>query len=84
MGDEITDDHLILVFKKYPSFLRAKVVRGRLDGKCKGYGFVSFSNKDDYISAFKEMNGRYIGKKPIVLKVSKWKDKINKKIKKNK
>lgn len=30
------------------------------------------------------MNGRYIGKKPIVLKVSKWKEKINKKIKKNK
>lgn len=29
------------------------------------------------------MNGRYIGKKPIVLKVSKWKDK-QKKIHKNK
>jgi len=75
LGDEITDDHLNMAFKKYPSFSKGKVVRGKMNGQCKGYGFLSFKNSKDYIQAFKEMNGKYIGKKPIVLKVSKWKDK---------
>ena len=79
LGDEITDYHLEVVFNKYPSFLKAKVVRGRMNSRTKGYGFISFKDSRDYIKAFKEMNGRYIGKKPIVLKVSDWKKRIIKK-----
>lgn len=44
LGDEITDDHLIIVFKKYPSFKKAKVINEKVTGKNKGYGFVSFGD----------------------------------------
>lgn len=70
LGDEITDDHLIVAFRKYPSFLKAKVVRQLKTGKSKGYGFVSIGSEGDYIRAMSEMNGKYVGKKPITLKKS--------------
>lgn len=76
LGQEITENHLMIAFKKYPSFLRAKVVKNNINGKNRGYGFISFKDPDDYLKAMKEMNGKYIGKRPIVLKKSKWKDKI--------
>lgn len=37
----------------------------------KGYGFISFEAADDYLKAFKEMNGKIIGTKPITLKRAK-------------
>ena len=70
LGDEITDDHLIIAFRKYPSFLKAKVIKQQYTGKSKGYGFVSLGNVNDYIKAMTEMEGKYIGKKPINLKPS--------------
>ncbi len=84
IGDEVTDDHLIIAFRKYPSFIKAKVVKERYNGKPRGYGFVSFKKAQDFVRAMKEMNGKYIGKKPVMLKKSEWKKRINKKIKKNK
>ena len=75
LGDEITENHLLAVFSKFPSFLKARVVRGNVTGKCKGYGFVSYSDPNDYLRAMKELNGKYIGKKPVVLKKSDWKKK---------
>lgn len=33
---------LAAAFKKYTSFAKAKVIREKLNGKSKGYGFVSF------------------------------------------
>ena len=44
MGDEITDDHLVIVFRKYASFKKAKVIKEKVSGKNKGYGFVSFGD----------------------------------------
>lgn len=45
------------VFSKYPSFAKAKVVRTKRTMKTKGYGFVSFLDVNDFIAAFKDMNG---------------------------
>ena len=75
LGKEVTDDHLIIVFKKYNSFLKAKVVKD-FKGGSKGYGFVSFKEARDFIKAMKEVQGRYIGRKPVMLKKSEWKKRI--------
>lgn len=77
LGNEVTDDHLARAFKKYPSFLRARVVRDNKTGKARGYGFVSIGNADDYIRAMKEMNGVYLGKRPLRLTKSNWKNRYN-------
>uniref|UniRef100_A0A672SVH9 RNA-binding protein 42 n=1 Tax=Sinocyclocheilus grahami TaxID=75366 RepID=A0A672SVH9_SINGR len=64
LGNEVNDDILARAFSRYPSFLKAKV----------GYGFVSFKDPNDYVRAMREMNGRYVGSRPIKLRKSSWKD----------
>ncbi|KAL7099031.1 hypothetical protein ACP275_09G056600 [Erythranthe tilingii] len=73
LRNEVNDDILSKAFSKYPFFNRAKVVREKHLGKTKGYGFVSFSNQADLVATLKEMNGKYVGNRPIQLKKSDWK-----------
>ncbi|XP_033217953.1 RNA-binding protein 42 [Belonocnema kinseyi] len=73
LGNDVTDEMLIRVFGKYPSFQKAKVVRDKRTNKTKGFGFVSFKDPQDFIKAMKEMNGRYVGSRPIKLRKSSWK-----------
>ena len=72
MGNEVTDDVLANAFKRYGSFAKARVVRDKKTLKSKGFGFISVLNVDDYIRAMKEMQGRYIGNRPVTLKRSDW------------
>ncbi len=72
MGNEVNDETLANAFKKYASFCRAKVVRDKKTLKSKGFGFVSLTNVDDYIKAMREMQGKYVGNRPITLKKSEW------------
>jgi RNA recognition motif-containing protein len=74
LGNEVNDDHLKNAFAKYPSFQRAKVIRDKVSGKTKGYGFVSFSDPRDYVKALREMNGKYIGNRPVKLRKGRWQD----------
>ena len=73
LGNEVNDQVLANAFIKYPSFTKAKVIRNKLTGKTKGYGFVSVMDVNDYIKNY-EMNGKYVGNRPIKLKRSTWKD----------
>eukprot|EP01012_Entosiphon_sulcatum_P042134 TRINITY_DN56075_c0_g1_i1.p1 TRINITY_DN56075_c0_g1~~TRINITY_DN56075_c0_g1_i1.p1 ORF type:complete len:196 (-),score=46.28 TRINITY_DN56075_c0_g1_i1:43-630(-) len=74
LGNDVNADVLGKAFSKYPSFNKAKVVRDKRSMKTKGFGFVSFAESRDMITALKEMNGKYVGNRPVVLKASKWKD----------
>jgi hypothetical protein len=65
IGNEVNDEILKSAFSKYPSFQRSKVVRDPKSLKTKGYGFVSFSDARDYVKALREMNGKYIGNRPV-------------------
>lgn len=58
LGNDVTDEMLVRVFGKYPSFQKAKVVRDKRTNKTKGFGFVSFKDPQDFIKAMKEMNGK--------------------------
>ena len=75
LGNECNETILGAAFKKYPSFSMCKVVRDKKTMKSKGFGFVSLLDVDDYARAMKEMNGKYVGNRPIMLKPSKWVDK---------
>ena len=74
LGNEVNDQVLANAFIKYPSFAKAKVIRNKTTGKTKGYGFVSVTDVNDYIKIMREMNGKYVGNRPIRLKRSTWKD----------
>lgn len=71
LSGEVTTENVHRAFQKYKSLSKAKVVKDKISEKCAGYGFVSFSDPDDYFKAFKEMDGKYIGNHPVQLKRAK-------------
>lgn len=60
LGNDVTDELLTRTFNKYPSFIRARVVRDKRTNKSKGYGFISFKDPADFTKAMKEMNGKLL------------------------
>lgn len=93
LAGETTDESLLKAFSRWKSVQKAKVVRDKRTTKSKGFGFVSFSDPEDFFQAAKEMNGKYIQSHPVVVhkakteikptvlkddrKGGKWKDKKN-------
>lgn len=74
LGNDVTDEVLTRVFGRYPSFQKAKVIRDKRTNKTKGYGFVSFKDPNDFVRAIRELDGRYVGSRPIKLRKSNWKN----------
>ncbi|KAG2381938.1 hypothetical protein C9374_005730 [Naegleria lovaniensis] len=74
LGNEVTDQMLEKFFSHYPSFSKAMVIRDKRTNRTKGYGFISFLDCNDYVHALENLNGKYLGNRPLVLKPSKWKD----------
>ncbi|KAL4895381.1 hypothetical protein BDV59DRAFT_200036 [Aspergillus ambiguus] len=68
LAGEVTDDSLLKAFTKYSSVQKARVIRDKRTQKSKGFGFVSFSDGDDYFKAAREMQGKYIGSHPVQLR----------------
>lgn len=67
LGPDANDALLLSAFSKYSLMSKARVPIGK-DGKNNGYGFVAFADSKDYLAAFKEMNGKFVGQRPIMLK----------------
>ncbi|KAI5291133.1 hypothetical protein KEM54_006201 [Ascosphaera aggregata] len=68
LAGEVTDESLFKAFSQYASTSKARVIRDKRTEKSKGYGFVSFADGDDYFKAAREMQGKYIGSHPVLLK----------------
>ncbi|POR31273.1 Putative RNA-binding protein [Tolypocladium paradoxum] len=68
LAGETTDESLLKAFSRWKSVQKARVVRDKRSTKSRGYGFVSFSDADDFFQAAKEMNGKYIQSHPVVVK----------------
>lgn len=68
LAGEVTDESLLKAFAKYPSVQKARVVRDKRTTKSKGFGFVSLANTDEFFQAAKEMQGKYIGSHPVLVK----------------
>ncbi|KXJ86121.1 hypothetical protein Micbo1qcDRAFT_168704 [Microdochium bolleyi] len=65
LAGETTDESLHKAFSRWKSLQKARVIRDKVTSKSKGYGFVSFSDPDDFFQAAKEMNGKYIQSHPV-------------------
>ncbi|KAL6530111.1 RNA-binding protein 42 [Orobanche minor] len=48
--------------------MMARVARDKRTAKTKGCGFVSFLDRGDLAVAIKDMNGKYVGYRPIKLR----------------
>ncbi|CAK5275536.1 unnamed protein product, partial [Mycena citricolor] len=56
LSNDVSDDVLSNAFNKYPSFQKGRVIRDRLSQKAK-YGFIAFSDPEDFLKAWREMDG---------------------------
>ncbi|KAK2629187.1 hypothetical protein QTJ16_000007 [Diplocarpon rosae] len=70
LAGEVTDESLHKAFSKWASVQKARVIRDKRTTKSKGYGFVSFSDGDDFFQAARDMQGKYIGSHPVLLRRS--------------
>jgi len=70
LAGEVTDDSLHKAFSRWPSVQKARVIRDKRTTKSKGYGFVSFSDGDEFFQAARDMQGKYIGSHPVLLRRS--------------
>jgi hypothetical protein len=70
LAGEVTDESLLKAFSKYTSVQKARVVRDKRTTKSKGFGFISFSDGEDYFQAARDMQGKYIGSHPVLLRKS--------------
>lgn len=71
IGPDVDEELLIETFIKYPSLSKVKVPMDEKLKTNKGYAFISFADPNDYLKCFKEMNGKYVGLKPITLERAK-------------
>ncbi|WWC71371.1 uncharacterized protein I206_105326 [Kwoniella pini CBS 10737] len=71
VSNDVNERTLDEAFGKYESYCKCKVVRDRLSLKAK-YGFIAFKDPEDFLKAWKEMDGKYVGNRPI--RLSKIKD----------
>jgi RNA recognition motif-containing protein len=69
---EVTDALLKRTFEHYKSLTHVRIVRDTRTGKNKGYGFISFTDWEEGQRALKEMNGKYCGVRPMMLRKSDW------------
>ncbi|KAH8915846.1 RNA-binding domain-containing protein, partial [Atractiella rhizophila] len=70
LANDVSDDLLRNAFgaQRYPSFVKAKVVRDKSTNKSRGFGFVSYTDPEDFMKAWKEMDGKYVGSRPVKIK----------------
>lgn len=68
LGADVSDSVISASFGKYPSLSYVKVPVDPKTRENKGFGFVAFASSQDYLKAFKEMNGKYVGLRPVQLK----------------
>lgn len=64
---QATDDDLRAAFEPFGQVVSAKVIMDRETGRSKGFGFVEMDSDDAAQTAIKEMNGKEISGRPIVV-----------------
>lgn len=84
LAKDLKDHDLAHHFSKYPSFVMARIMYNKSDGKSRGYGFVSVLDPKDCANAIREMNQSWLGSRPIQVKRSDWKDREWKEVQKKK
>ncbi|KAL6652754.1 hypothetical protein ACP70R_011679 [Stipagrostis hirtigluma subsp. patula] len=64
------DDGLISLFSQFGDIVMAKVIKDRVSGHSKGYGFVKYSNVSQANEAIAAMNGYHLEGRVIAVRVA--------------
>ncbi|KPA86638.1 putative polyadenylate-binding protein 1 [Leptomonas pyrrhocoris] len=70
---EFTDADLLELFKEYGNVKSCRVMVSE-NGASRGFGFVSFTDADEANAALREMNGRMLNGKPLIVNIAQRRD----------
>jgi len=73
LSDEIDDDRLRQEFAAYGTITSCKLMRDER-GNSRGFGFVCFTQPEEATEAVTELNGRFVGSKPIYVALAQRKE----------
>jgi RNA recognition motif-containing protein len=62
---ETTEDDLKNAFSEYGEVASASIIKDRMTGRSKGFGFVEMPSDEDAKKAIDGMNGKEIGGRPL-------------------
>ena len=71
LGTETRDDHLQKIFKEYSTVTSVKVILDATKEKCKGFGFVAFTDPFEMLRALREKNSKLCGNRPMQISKAK-------------
>nr|GMD00574.1 branchpoint-bridging protein-like [Ipomoea batatas] len=66
----LDDDGLINLFSPFGTIVMAKVIKDRVTGQSKGYGFVKYDDVQQANSAIASMNGHHLDGRTIAVRVA--------------
>src|ERR1700729_55356 len=64
----MTSEELGRIFGEHGNVVSAKVITERETGRSRGFGFVEFDNPTSGANAIRELNGKNIGGRPLVVR----------------
>ena len=64
----LTSEELGELFAEHGKVVSAKVITERETGRSRGFGFVEFDNPTSGANAIRELNGKNIGGRPLVVR----------------
>lgn len=70
---DFTDESLLELFKEYGEVKSCRIMMSE-NGASRGFGFVSFANADEANAALREMNGRMLNGKPLIVNIAQRRD----------
>jgi len=62
-----TEDDLKELFGKYGDIEEAIIIKDRMSGRSKGFGFVTFTNEEDADKAMEALNGYELNGRKLVV-----------------
>ena len=66
ISNDVTEQVLDETFSVFKSYSKCRVVRDKISNKAK-FAFIAFADPEDFLKAWKEYNGKFVGNRPITL-----------------
>ncbi|MFP4060831.1 MAG: RNA recognition motif domain-containing protein [Bacteroidota bacterium] len=64
---QIGEDELKQIFEEFGEVSSAKIITDKYSGRSKGFGFIVMDNDEEAASAIKNLNGKEINNRQIVV-----------------
>ena len=63
----MTDEDLTNLFTQYGTVTSGKILKDKMNGRSKGFGFVEMSSDEEAKQAIADLNGKDLDGRPIVV-----------------